>query len=152
VNPFSLLFPHQYLLTLATNAIANALYTLSSVVHLMAKQITLLTNLGGCRTIHDPAANPAVWPIFQLLFDQYLLLLLSNKPKSSSQASGFSLRPLLSCRLLDIKGVRKIRNPFFVPLNSTKKRRPGERGPVAAQTREQKSFVWNTDIPRQLPS
>ena len=26
--------------------------------------------LGGCRTIHDPAANPADWPISQLLFDQ----------------------------------------------------------------------------------
>ena len=25
-------------------------------------------NLAACRTIHEPAANPAVWPIFQLLF------------------------------------------------------------------------------------
>jgi hypothetical protein len=25
-------------------------------------------SLAVCRTIHEPAANPAVWPIFQLLF------------------------------------------------------------------------------------
>ncbi|WP_367401603.1 PIN domain-containing protein [Geoalkalibacter halelectricus] len=24
--------------------------------------------LGGCRIIHEPAANPAVWPGFRLLF------------------------------------------------------------------------------------
>ncbi|MGE4491301.1 MAG: phage integrase N-terminal SAM-like domain-containing protein [Syntrophotalea sp.] len=29
---------------------------------------TILGGLGGCRTIHAPNANSAVWPIFQLLF------------------------------------------------------------------------------------
>jgi hypothetical protein len=30
--------------------------------------LTFVWVLAACRTIHEPAANPVVWPIFQLLF------------------------------------------------------------------------------------
>jgi hypothetical protein len=32
------------------------------------EQEWIFLQLAVCRTIHEPAANPVVWPIFQILF------------------------------------------------------------------------------------
>ena len=46
-----------------------------------------------CGTINKLTANSFVWSISQLLFDQSLRLLLSNKPKAGLKHSTFRFSP-----------------------------------------------------------
>jgi hypothetical protein len=50
-------------------------------------------SLAACRTYNELATNSSLWPIFQLLFDQQLRLLLSNELKSGLKQPSFRFSP-----------------------------------------------------------